>query len=132
MNDVTYAWLADIVLVLHLAFVAFVVIGQVLILIGWAAGWHWTRNWLFRVVHLSAISFVVLEAWCGVTCPLTVLEDWLLRGAGGAGYNTSFIGHWMQRLLYYSAPSWVFGIAYSVFAAIVALTFIIHPPQRRR
>jgi polyferredoxin len=132
MQNFTHAWVADVVLALHLAFVAFIVVGQVLILSGWAGGWQWTRHWLFRVLHLSAIGFVVLEAWCGVTCPLTVLENWLRRAAGGAGYHTSFIGHWMQRLLYYHAPEWVFGVVYSLFAVIVAVTFVLYPPKRRR
>ena len=123
-------WLADVVLALHVAFVAFVVAGQALILIGWWAGWRWTRNRVLRITHLCAIGIVVLEAWCGIACPLTVWENWLRLP--GAGYEMSFVGYWMQRLLYYDAPSWVFLTAYSAFGVIVALTFAFYPPQRRR
>ena len=46
---------ADLTLVAHASFVAFVVAGQVLILIGWMRGWRWTRNPAFRLLHLGAI-----------------------------------------------------------------------------
>ena len=132
MDGAAPVWLADAILGLHVVFVGFVVAGQALILMGWWVGWHWTRNWVLRVVHLCAIGVVVLEAWCGIACPLTVWENSLRRGGGDAGYDLSFVGYWMQRLLYYNAPNWVFLVAYSAFAALVVLTFAFYPPRRRR
>jgi Protein of Unknown function (DUF2784) len=124
--------LADGVLVLHAAFVLFVVGGQVVILAGWLGGWAWTRGLLFRLLHLCSIGFVVLEAWFGVPCPLTILEnDLRLRAGEAAAYQVSFIGYWVGRLLYYTAPPWVFTTLYTAFSLLVVATFVWYPPQRR-
>jgi len=122
--------LADGALLLHAAFVLFVVMGQLLILIGWLRGWEWTRRRLFRVLHLGSIGFVVLEAWFGVPCPLTILENYLRTQAGeAAAYQVSFIGYWLNRLLYYTAPAWVFTMAYTAFSLLVVMTFVLYPPR---
>ncbi len=125
-----YALAADLVLVLHAAFVLFVVGGQVLTLVGWARNWRWTRAPVFRLAQLAAVGLVVLEAWWAVACPLTVLEDRLRTQAGETPYATSFIGHWLQRILFYSAPEWVFVLIYSAFGLAVLLTFVFYPPRR--
>lgn len=130
MSPETYRLLADAVLLAHAAYVVFVVGGQILILAGWAWGWAWTRGLVFRVLHLVAIGFVVLEAWFGVPCPLTTLEGALRRGAGAAGYGTSFIAYWLQRLIFYSAPEWVFAAIYTAFAVLVVASFAFYPPRR--
>lgn len=122
--------LADVVLALHMLFVLFVVGGLLLTLLGWWRDWAWTRNLWFRLAHLAAIGFVVLEAWFGVPCPLTVLESRLRVLTGGTGYATSFIGHWLQRLVFYEAEPWVFTTVYTAFAALVVAVFVFHPPRR--
>lgn len=122
--------LADGVLVLHALFVLFVVGGQCLILAGWLGGWGWTRGLLFRLLHLGSIGFVVLEAWFGVPCPLTILENNLrLRAGEAAAYQVSFIGYWVGRLLYYDAPPWVFTTLYTAFSLLVVATFVWYPPR---
>lgn len=125
-----YAFLADGVLVLHALYVLFVVGGLLLILLGWRRGWSWTRGWWFRLAHLAAIGFVMLEAWWGIVCPLTVLESHLRVRAGQTGYATGFIGEWLQRLVFYQAPGWVFTVLYTVFALLVIIVFVYHPPRR--
>ena len=131
MNTQAYVWLADSTVALHASFVLFVVGGQLLILLGWLSHWRWTRNFIFRVTHLAAILFVMLEAWLGVNCPLTVLENRLRGLAGLAGYELSFIGYWLNRMLFYTAPEWVFTSLYSGFGLLVVLTFLAYPPQKR-
>ncbi|MCR4300045.1 MAG: DUF2784 domain-containing protein [Sulfuricaulis sp.] len=127
----TLTWLADLTLGLHATFILFVVAGQCLILTGWALGWDWPRHRLFRWLHLLAIGFVVLETWFGVTCPLTSLES-IFRNIGGvAEYENGFIRHWTQRLVFYSAPSWVFTLIYTVFAGFVGLSWFLYPPRRK-
>lgn len=121
--------LADAVLVLHTAIVAFIVGGLIAIWIGASCRWRWVRNLRFRVAHLAAIVFVALESVVGVACPLAVLEDWLRGSATG---DQSFVQRWLQRLLYWSFPDWVFLAIYVLFAAVVALTFLLVPPERRR
>jgi hypothetical protein len=81
---------ADLVLVLHAAFVLFVVLGGV-------AALRWPRvAWL----HLPAALWGVLIECCGWVCPLTPLENWLRRVAGQAGYEGGFIEHYVVRWLY--------------------------------
>ena len=123
-----YAVLADGVLLLHFAFVVFVIAGLLLIVLGGLRQWRWVRNGGFRLAHLTAIGVVVAQAWLGKICPLTMLEMWLRRQAGQAAYQGSFIGHWVGEALYYSAPAWVFGLAYTVFAVLVIAAWVAIPP----
>jgi len=119
------AALADAVLVVHFAFVLFVVGGFVLILAGAAAGWRWVRNRMFRRLHLAAILFVAAESLVGVVCPLTALEDTLRA----TGEERSFVGRWVARALYYDLPEWAFAAAYVVFALAVAAAYKLLPPR---
>ncbi len=95
-------------------------------------GWRWVNGWWFRVAHLAAIALVVVQTWLGQVCPLTTLESWLRVQAGSAPYSKSFIEHWVQRLIYYEAPAWVFTLAYTVFGVLVLLAWWYFPPRRRR
>jgi hypothetical protein len=126
------SWLllaADAVLVLHTLFVGFVVLGLALILAGGALGWRWVRNPWFRAAHLAAIGIVVAQSWLGLICPLTTLEAELRRRAGEEAYAGSFIEYWLARLLYYQAPEWVFVALYTVFALLVAGSWLIVRPR---
>ena len=115
--------LADLVLVLHAAFVVFVVGGLVATWIGVALGRRWARNPWFRGLHLAAIAFVVAQSVLGYTCPLTIWED-ALRGADGV---EGFIQRWVRALLYWSAPAWAFTALYCGFGALVAWTGSNYP-----
>ena len=130
-TDTYYLLAADAVLALHLGFVIFVIVGLVAVLAGKLAGWTWVRNWWFRVLHLGAIGVVVLQAWLGRICPMTILEMWLRSQAGDATYAGSFISHWIESILYYRAPAWVFTLAYTLFAALVVLAWFWVRPNRR-
>ncbi len=118
---------ADLVTAIHVGYVAIVVAGFVAILIGGAAHWHWVRNFYFRVVHLAMILLVCCEALIGATCPLTVWENTLRVRGGEAGYSRDFVGYWLDRLIFYEAPPWVFTAAYLTFGALVLLTFWFVP-----
>jgi polyferredoxin len=119
--------LADGLLVVHFAIAAFISGGLILVWIGAALGWGWVRNPWFRYLHLAAIGFVAAEALLGMACPLTVWED-LLRGGTR---SESFIGRWLQRLLFYQAPEWVFAAVYVAWAAASAATLALVPPRRK-
>jgi hypothetical protein len=123
--------LADLVLVVHIAYVIFVVGGQALIVLGWVRGWEWTCSLVFRLLHLVAIGLVMLEAWMGIRCPLTVLENYLRLRSGAAVYEISFIGHWLRWVIFYAAPDWIFALIYTVFMALVILTWLTYPPRRK-
>lgn len=119
------ALLADLILIVHFAFVLFVVGGLPLIWIGAAIGWPWVRNVWFRALHLAAIVYVAGQSLSGIWCPLTIWED-ALRGSRS---DMSFIARWIHRLLFYSFPEWVFTLAYTAFALLVAATFWGIPPD---
>lgn len=126
--------MADAILIAHAAFVAFVVVGLILILAGGWRGWRWIRHPWFRIAHLAAIALVVLQAWLGVICPLTTLESYFRQRAGEPAYEGSFIEHWLGELIFYEAPAWVFTLVYTGFGLLVVLSWIfVRPrPVRRR
>ncbi len=127
-----YQTLANAVLVLHFAVVIFVVLGFPAVLVGNWRGWSWVNYFWWRVVHLLAIGVVVVQAWLGRYCGLTVLESNLRAMAGQAGYERSFIEYWVQRLLYYEGPLWAFALVYTVFGALVVWSWLRYPPRPRR
>jgi hypothetical protein len=136
-SDRSYLALANAVLVLHVGVVLFVVGGLLLIVLGhWRrrrrpGTWRWVDAWWFRLAHLAAIGLVVAESWYGVVCPLTTLEAWLRVRAGAPVYGGSgFVEHWLQRLLYYDAPAWVFTLGYTLFALLVVWAWWRFPPRR--
>ncbi len=124
-----YQLLADATLVLHVAIVLFVVGGLVLVLVGNWRGWPWVNSLWFRLLHLATIAIVVAEAWLGIVCPLTTLEMWLRAKANGPTYAGNFIEHWLQAVLFWNAPPWVFTVAYSVFGLAVAAAWWWFPPR---
>jgi hypothetical protein len=124
-----YQILADAIVIVHAAYVAFVVGGLAAILIGAPMRWRWTRGFAFRVAHLAAIALVCVESIVGVMCPLTTLEDSMRARAGAARYPGDFIGYWAHRLIFYNFPPWIFATAYVAFAAVVAITFFLMPPR---
>ena len=124
---------ADAILIIHVAFVIYVVFGLFTIYVGFFFKWSWIRNFWFRISHLIAIAIVALQSWVGMICPLTIWEMALRQKAGDATYSGSFIQHWLQSLLYYSAPEWVFVLSYSAFGCLVlASWFIVKPIKHTR
>jgi len=118
--------LADLILLVHVALAAFIVLGLPLVWIGAWLGWNWTRNRTWRYAHATVILVVAAEALAGSICPLTRWEDALRAGAD----SRSFIGRWMTRLLYYDFPEWAFTLAYVVYAAATLATLRLVAPQR--
>lgn len=121
-------WLADIILIVHVAFVAFVVGGFAFVLVGASRRWKAARNLRFRVLHLAAIGVVTVETLIGVACPLTILEDSLR----GQAYDSGFVARSLHHILFYDLPGWIFALVYTLFALAVALAFILIPPHRKR
>jgi hypothetical protein len=142
MNDVgLYSLLADTMLVIHFAFVVFVVLGFILILLGLPARWSWVHNRKFRIAHLAAIGFVVVQAWFSQLCPLTLWENELRSRAGQSGYSETFIEHWLHKVLFFDAEPWIFTTIYTCFGLLVALVWFLGKrdaaklspkPQKRR
>ena len=128
-----YLALADLVLVVHVAFVAFVLVGLLLIWLGWWRRWNFARNPWFRFAHIAAIGVVAAESLIGFTCPLTTWEDRLRLLAGGEErYADSFIEHWLHRILFFDIDPRIFTVIYIAFFLLVALSFWLVPPKRTR
>lgn len=125
-----YGLLADAVLLLHFAVVVFVVGGLPLIVLGQGPGWAFVNTLAFRLAHLSAIGVVVAQAWLGQHCFLTHAESWLRHQAGEAGYASSFVQHWVHRVLFHEAPLWQFAVVYTVFGLLVLWAWWRYPPRR--
>ncbi|WP_300650862.1 DUF2784 domain-containing protein [Pseudomonas sp.] len=81
---------ADAVLLLHLLFIAFALLGGLLVL-----RWHWLA-WL----HLPAVFWAVTVEALQLVCPLTLVENDLRHAAGQAGYSTGFIEHYLLPIIY--------------------------------
>jgi hypothetical protein len=120
--------LADIVVSVHLLIILFIVAGLPAVYLGAALRWGWVRNRRVRVLHVGAILFVAAESLLGITCPLTAWED-TLRGRASAG---GFIERWIDRVIFYDAPTWMFTVAYVAFAALVLVAWFVVPPIRQR
>jgi hypothetical protein len=120
--------LVDIVVSVHLLIILFIVTGLPVVYLGAALRWEWVKSRRWRVLHLSAILFVAAESLLGITCPLTVWED-TLRGRQSAG---GFIERWIDRVIFYDAPTWVFTVAYVAFATLVVVAWFVVPPIRQR
>ena len=114
-----YLVAADATLLIHALFVGFVIFGLILVFVGKLRSWSWVRNRRFRIAHLAAIGIVVLQSWFSIICPLTLWEMELRDRAGDTTYPGSFVAHWLETLLYYRAPEWVFILLYTLFAALV-------------
>ena len=85
-----YHLAADLLLIVHLAFVGFVLFGALLVL-------RWPRLLWF---HVAAVLWGVLVEFTGAVCPLTPVEVRLRQLGGEVGYQGDFIGHYLTTMLY--------------------------------
>jgi hypothetical protein len=105
-----YRVAADLVLVVHLLFIGFVVGGAFL-------AWRWPRLiW----VHLPAMVYGALIEFLGFTCPLTPLQNYLLRRGGQTGYNRGFISHYLIQVIYPAGLTRSIQIGLGLFVLLVA------------
>jgi hypothetical protein len=81
---------ADAVLLIHLAFILFALVGAVI-----AARWRW-----IPIVHLPVAAWGFFAEFTGRICPLTYLENYLRIKAGQSGYTESFIEHYLLAIIY--------------------------------
>ena len=122
-----YTLLADLVVVAHMAYMAFVVLGLLAILAGFVFHWQWVRNKWFRMAHLATIGIVVYESLLSITCPLTDLEDYLRIKGGQSISERSFVGRLVHDLLFYDMPPQFFTAAYCIFGSLVLATLFVVP-----
>jgi len=85
-----YRILADLVVIIHLMFIIFVVLGGLI-----AIRWRW-----ILVFHLPSVIWGALMEFQGWLCPLTTLEWKLRQTGGGNAYNIGFIEHYLVPIVY--------------------------------
>ncbi|WP_181296881.1 DUF2784 domain-containing protein [Pseudomonas sp. Q2-TVG4-2] len=107
-----YRFAADAVLVLHLSFIVFVLLGGLLV--------AWRRRLLW--LHLPAVAWGVFVELTERLCPLTHWENRLRHLAGGAGYETSFVEQYLLPVIY---PTWLSLPVQYLLAAIVVLANLL-------
>ena len=123
--------LADVIAVVHLAYVAFVVLGLALTLAGWALGWAWVRSPLFRLLHLLSIAIVAAESVAGVTCPLTTWEYELRTAAGQQPEEVGFVARLASDIVFLEVPEEALRPWYLGFLGLVVATLVLVRPSRR-
>ena len=125
-----YAFLADLIAVLHFGYVAVVVLGLFVILIGGLLQWQFIRNFWFRAIHLTMISIVVILTLLGIMCPLTVWEHDLRVAAGQPNVaDGSFVARLVHQVIFYDFPPMVFSVIYCLFGLAVLASWWLYPPD---
>ena len=114
--------LADLVLLAHLAFVVFVLIGGLLIA---------CRSW-WRWIHLPAAIWGLTVEATGWGCPLTRLENTLRRAAGEAGYDGGFVEHYLIPLLYPDGLTRNLQFIFATVVLVVNVAIYFGVARRRR
>ena len=127
-----YGLAADVLVVVHILYVGYVVVGLGLILVGWRRQWRWIRNPWFRLTHLIAILIVVYELMVKANCPLTVWEMQLRAVAGQPVNQTTFMDRLLSFILVADAPVWLIDGLYFAFGLAIALLFVFAPPYWKK
>jgi len=117
-----YRWLADVVLLGHLAFVTFVVLGALLVV-------RWPK---LAWVHLPSACWGVLIEFAGWICPLTPLENTFRVRGGGAGYPGGFIDHYLTAVLYPSGLTRTAQVGLGGLALLMNVLLYRHVARQRR
>jgi hypothetical protein len=126
-----YGYLADVVVFIHVLYCAYVVLGQVAIMVAAPFKWQWARNPWFRYSHLLAIAIVAYEALNNIRCPITIWEE-KLRVLAGQDINAgqSFIGRLFHDLLFYQdVPEIFFNACHVAMFIIVLQGILMYPPR---
>lgn len=85
-----YRLAADLLVLVHFAFIVFVFVGALAVL-----RWRW-----LALVHLPVVAWGALVEFMGCICPLTPLEVKMRVAAGGAGYSGGFVEHYILPVIY--------------------------------
>jgi hypothetical protein len=119
--------LAEFVLAVHLTIIGFNLFGLVAIPVGAWRRWPLVRGRVWRVTHLVSFGVVALQAALGRACFLT---DWQAALSGRAP-TQPLIMRWVNSVIFWPLPGWVFEALYlALFAYVLALFWLIPPGAR--
>ena len=123
MHAMLFRWLADLVLLAHFGFVAFVVLGGLPVL-------RWPKvAW----IHLPAATWGVFVEYAGIVCPLTPLEIALRHRGGEGGYADTFIAHYLTVVLYPAGLTRGVQIGFGTVALLLnVVVYLVVVARRRR
>jgi hypothetical protein len=115
--------IAETIFAVHLVIIAFNGAGLIIIPLGAWLGWRVVRIAWLRLLHLAMLVIVTGQALAGRACILTIWQNELT----GLNQPTQpMIMRWVERLVYWNLPMWVFAVMYScVFLYVVALTVLV-------
>jgi len=117
--------LAEAVLAAHLAVILFNVFGLIAVPLGAVCGWRFVRVRWWRLLHLVSLAAVAAQAVFGRACILTI---WQAALTGEPGRPTPLIMGWVNRVIYWPLPLWVFAAFYLlVFGYALALLWLVPP-----
>lgn len=120
--------LAHLVLAIHVAIIAFNLVGLVAIPLGARFDWSFVRALTWRMLHVLSWGVVALQAAAGRACFLT---DWQFELVGGQGNPDPLIARWANAVIYWPLPLWVFAVLYAAaFAFVLALLWAVPPAQQ--
>jgi hypothetical protein len=121
------AALGQLVLAVHIVVIVFNVACLVLVPVGAVRGWRFVRLRWLRLLHLGSLAVVAAQAVLGRACFLTDWQD----GLTGGGASDPLIMRWVNGLIYWPLPMWVFTALYvTVFAYVMALWWWVRPERR--
>ena len=123
----TFSIIADLILIVHFAIVAFITLGFFFIPIGYKFKWHLTYNKRLRFTHLTLMGLITTESLIGLTCPLTTIEKVLRNNF----HSKSFIDYWISKIIYWEIPSIFFMFIYSLCFFYTFLLWKIYPPVNK-
>ena len=105
---VLYRLAADLSVLVHLAFITFVIFGALLV----------GKHPRLRYLHWASLFYGLLVEVFNWYCPLTLLEQYLRTRLGRGAYERSFVVHYLDQLIYWDVPQWVLITGAVVVAAL--------------
>src|SRR5438552_2448690 len=106
-----YRWLAEVVVVVHFAFVIYVAVGGFL-------AWRWPRS---LVVHAASVLWGVGIVLIGWDCPLTSLENYFRRIGGDSDFRTGFVDRYLKDVIF---PHQLTSLLRLLVAVLVAVSWV--------
>jgi hypothetical protein len=124
--------LAQAILLLHLGVILFNVLGLVVIPVGAWCSWRFVRVKWWRALHLVCWAVVALQAILGRACFLTLWQSEILGRAGEQGSAAPLVERWVNAVIYWPLPIWVFAVLYVALGlGVLGLWWLVPPTSPR-